>query len=33
MKTPGICMAVMCLLDVVFNAFLIFPAERCGCWG
>ena len=25
MKTPGICMAVMCLLDVVFNAFLIFP--------
>ena len=26
MKTPGICMAVMCLLDVVFNAFLIFPS-------
>ena len=25
MKTPGICMVVMCLLDVVFNAFLIFP--------
>lgn len=26
MKTPGICMVVMCLLDVVFNAFLIFPS-------
>ena len=25
MKTPGICMASMCLLDVIFNAFLIFP--------
>ena len=26
MKVPGICMIVMCLLDVVFNALLIFPA-------
>lgn len=26
MKTPGICMASMCLLDVVFNSFLIFPS-------
>ena len=25
MKVPGICMLVMCLLDVVFNALLIFP--------
>ena len=25
MKTPGICMVLMCLMDVVFNAFLIFP--------
>ena len=25
MKTPGILMALMCLLDVIFNALLIFP--------
>lgn len=25
MKAPGICMVLMCLMDVVFNAFLIFP--------
>lgn len=25
MKIPGICMVLMCLMDVVFNAFLIFP--------
>lgn len=26
MRVPGVAMVVMCLLDVVFNAFLIFPA-------
>lgn len=25
MRTPGICMVLMCFLDVVFNALLIFP--------
>lgn len=26
MKVPGVCMVVMCFLDVVFNALLIFPS-------
>ncbi len=26
MKVPGICMVLMCTLDVVFNALLIFPS-------
>jgi len=26
MKTPGMLMALMCLLDVIFNALLIFPS-------
>lgn len=26
MRTPGICMVLMCFLDVVFNALLIFPS-------
>ena len=25
MRTPGICMVVMCALDIVFNALFIFP--------
>lgn len=25
MRTPGICMVVMCVLDVVFNTLFIFP--------
>lgn len=32
-KTSGICMAIMCLLDVVFNAFLIFPAGAVHIFG
>lgn len=25
MRTPGVCMVLMCALDVVFNTLLIFP--------
>ncbi len=30
MKTPSVLHALMCLLDVVFNAFLIFPSGTIG---
>lgn len=30
LKTPGLVMGMMCLLDVFFNALLIFPTHRWG---
>ncbi len=33
MKTPGILNTVMCMLDVVFNAALIFPAREVSVFG
>ena len=33
MRLPGILQALMCLLDVAFNALLIFPARTVAVWG
>lgn len=30
MRAPSLCQVMMCCLDVVFNAVLIFPSIRCG---
>ena len=33
MKTPGLCMGAMCILDVIFNSFLIFSSGTLHIFG